>query len=119
MSTSKSNIRNVLQTKIMQKGLSDSNVRRVYFLPAPGRPDDQLIIDSILEQLMKFINQGFGISYAFRSDQLCLAISKRFHNQHQYIGQRIRTLIKNGDLPIKKVGSRSDKRVLYAFVVFA
>jgi hypothetical protein len=98
------------------KNFSDPEVRRLHFLPASGRPDDALIIETISKQICNIIEQGFGVGYVFRSDQLCQSIWKRFPNQHQYIGQRIRILIKDGRLAIRKVGVRSDKRVLYAIV---
>jgi hypothetical protein len=98
---------------------TDPDVRDEYFRPSQGRPSDDLIIKAIGECVKAIIEHGFSDGDAFTSDQLCLSIWEEFASQHQYIGLRIRWLIRRNKLAIRKVGVRSDKRVLYMIILDA
>ena len=95
------------------RDFTDPNVRAEYFKPSKGRPSDDLIIKTIRKRITAILPHHEP-SYVYTSAQLCLEIWDQYPDQHRYIGQRIKYLIANGLLPIRKVSERGEQPVLYA-----
>jgi hypothetical protein len=92
--------------------LTNPEVRAAYFRPDIGRPSDELIIKTIRE-MVAVLRKNHKPHYLYKSAQLCSAIWDEYPDQHHYIGQRIKALIKGRKLPIRRSGKTSDKYALY------
>ena len=91
----------------------DPKKRAGHFSYRPGRPIDKLIVEAIRNRVRQIAANGYRGGIPLTTGQFTYPLWNDYSHQHQYIGQQISRLIKEYDLPIRKVSAEGDSPVFH------
>ncbi len=98
--------------------LKDPRGRAEHFRYCPGRPTDEMIVETIRKRVWQIISKGYRGGSAFTTEQLLYPLWQELPEQHHYIGQHISRLIKEYDLPIRTVDDKKTNGHLLHIILF-